>query len=313
MASRREGYRSKRPKPKRRRTYQYVTQDASPPLEDSPPRPPRSYVRRMSLSSPPGSWRAGPDGFAFVPPGDSPDPDDDPVAAVNLAALPDISFDRRERMNHDVEYSGSLAGGNSDWTIPIPTVVGIARGDDYNQRATFFVRVSRLAFKITALRDAIGSEYTFTVPPFPDSFTRHNVMYFRFAVIYDKQSRGVNPTSTYPDVFASGPAIAINQFRLPATTKRYEILHDATYRWANGELTSGSVEVAPAVAEPFWVQNGLCAKEEIFVDCDKLVRYSSGSAAVTDVVSGNIFYMLSSVGGDCNLTVTSRTTYSDNL
>jgi len=138
-------------------------------------------------------------------------------------------------------------------------------------------------------------------------------MYFRFAVIYVKQSRGTNPTPPFnPDFFASGPAIAINQFRLPATTQRYEVLHDQTYSWLNGELTTGLFEIT-GVGEPFWVQNGLCAKEEIFVECEKLVRYSAGSSSVADIVSGNIFYMLSSVGGDCNITVTSRTTYSDNL
>jgi len=267
----------------------------------------------MSLSSPPRSFREEPGGFGFRTPRDSPDPDDDPVAGVIQAALPPPRYNRRERMNHDLEYTGSLTGGQALWVVPVPSVVVIAQGPNYNQRATHFVRVSRLAFKITASRQSSGSEYTFTVPPFPDSFSRYNYMFFRFAVIYDKQCDGADPTVTYPDVFATGPALAINEFRLPATTQRFEVLHDCTYRWHNGELTSGSVEVAPPVQEPFWVQTGLCAKEEIFVDCEKIVRYFTSTGTVSDIVSGNIFYMVSSVGGNCNLSVTSRTTYSDNL
>jgi len=248
------------------------------------------------------------------PPRDpSPDPDDDPAPANIRAALPIRPLARRERMNHDVEYTGSLSGGGAAWTVPIPSVVVVAQGAGYAQRATNFIRVSRLAFKITAVRSSSGSENTFTTPPFPDSFSRYNAMYFRFAVIYDKQCDTADPTVTYPDVFASGPALAINEFRLPATTQRFEVLHDCTYRWKNGELAIGSVEVAPPVQEPFWVQTGLVAKEEIFIDCEKIVRFFTSTGTVSDIVSGNIYYMVCSLGGDVSLTVTSRTSYSDNL
>lgn len=317
MASRREGYRSKRPKPKRRRTYQYVTQDASPPLEVSPPRPPRSFVRRLSLSSPPGSWRADPEGFPFRTPRDSPDPDDDPAAFNNaahvLAVLP--SFARRDRINHDLQYSGTHNSGGS-WQIPVPTLVGVARGTSYGQRATDFIRVSRLAFKLYVYRSTEGEVVPTVTPPIPLSLARYNCVYFRFVVVYDKQSDGVNPTSTYPDVFAAGPAQALQQFRLPATSERFEVLCDRLFEWRDGEITCGNFEVG-GVGEPFYYQTGLTGYDEVFVDCDKLVHYNGIGSTVSSVISGNIYVMMSSVGVSAlypiSVLLSCRTTFSDNL
>jgi len=311
MALRREGYRSKRPKQKRRRTYQYVV-GGSPPLEDSPPRPYRSHERAMALSSPPVSYRGAPAGFAFRSPRESPDPDDDPGPANVLDALPPFRFKRVERRNLDIQYSGYFGSGSGTWDIPIPSLVGLARGAGYAERATGYVRVERLAFKITAYDNAGGLPFVDTIPGIPDSVARRNAVYFRFAVIFDKQSDGVSPKVTYPDVFATGPTFALDSFRLPATVDRYQVLHDCTYRWKDGELTAGAFEIG-GIAEPFWYQTGLLAHEEIFVDVGKLVHYSSSGNTFAAVASGNMFYMCSAIGRDFNLVINSRTTYSDNI
>jgi len=242
--------------------------------------------------------------------GVSPDPDDDPVANVVAAPGPLV---RRERQNHDLEYVGTLVGGLSTWKIPIPSLVAIHRGPDYGQRATGYVRVNRLAFKITGKLQAHGAPYVFTIPGLPDNVSVFNTVYFRFVVVFDKQSDGADPSITYPDVFASGPSMAINEFRLPSNALRYEVLHDQTYRWKAGELTSGLVEVA-GVGEPFWYQTGFVAKEEIFIDCDKIVHFIANNIGnVGDILSGNMFYMCSAFGSNVELTVTSRTSFSDNL
>jgi len=244
----------------------------------------------------------------------SPDPDDDPDPVVLAAALPKRSLSRRERMNYDLESSTVIHGGAALWTVPVPSIVLLPVGTGYSERATNFVRVNRLAFKISGYTPTEGSAYQFAVAPYPDSISDlHNTVYFRFAVIYDKQCDGVDPTITYPDVYASGPVWALNQYRLPATTSRYEVLHDATYRWKNGELTTGSVEVVPPVQEPFWVQLGMLSKEEIFIDCDKIVRFKSSGGTVADITSGNVFYMICCAGDDPRIVVTTRVTYSDNL
>lgn len=243
----------------------------------------------------------------------TPDPDDDPDPVLVAAALPIVPLSRRERRNLDIEYTGTPVGGLSLWTVPIPTVVGIGRGPGYSERATAFVRVERLAFKITGSEYAHGDELPMTVPPFPDSFFCPNAMYFRFAVIYDKQSDNTSPTVVYPDVFATGPTLALNSFRLPESTDRYQVLHDQTYRWKKGELSVGNIEVG-GTGVPFWMQTGFIGHEEIFIECDKLVHYSSDVAGVLGITSGNIFYMFSMFGiSNLRLTVNSRTTYSDNL
>jgi len=241
----------------------------------------------------------------------TPDPDDDPDPVLVAAALPIRSLARHERRNLDIEYSGTPVGGLTLWTVPIPTLVGIGRGPGYSERATTFVRVERLAFKITGSHYAHGDALALTVPPFPDPFFCPNAMYFRFAVIYDKQSDNTSPTVVYPDVYATGPTRAIDSFRLPALTERYEVLHDQTYRWKLGELSVGDIEVGGTGA-PFWVQTGFIAKEEIFIECNKLVHYSSDVAGVLGITSGNMFYMISFFGvANLSLTVDSRTTYSD--
>jgi len=263
-----------------------------------------SNRRRGRSPSPP--WRN------VAPRSTPPDPDDDPDPVVVAAALPLVRLDRIERRNLDIQYTGFIGSGSGTWDIPIPSLVGIARGTGYSERATGYVRVERLAFKITAYDSASGLPFVDTIPGIPDAVAIRNAVYFRFAVIYDKQSDGVSPKVTYPDVFATGPTFAIDSFRLPATVDRYEVLHDCTYRWKDGELTAGAFEIG-GIAEPFWFQTGLMAHEEIFVDCDKLVHYSTTGSTFAAVASGNIFYMCCALGRDFSLLVNSRTTYSDNL
>jgi len=308
--------RDRSPSPRRRRgrrarrapvQYRVVRPHIADGWEDAPPFEFLGTVRnarRRRSPSPPSPP---------VSPPPPPDPDDDPVAVGILAALPRVRFDRRERINHDVEWSGTASSFSPNWKVPIPSVVGVVRGSNYGQRATNFIRVKRLGFKVTAYRETSGGEVDFAVPPIPLGIARYSTFYFRIAVIYDKQSDGVDPSSVYPDVFAPGPSYALDTFRLPATTERYEVLHDETYRWRDGEVSLGTL-IAAGEGAPFFVQTGLLGHEEFFVECDKLVHFSSDLGTAAAINSGNIFYMICCLGVAApNFVINSRTTYSDNL
>lgn len=269
--------------------------------------------QRRVGGSPPGSPPRYP-GYPFRDPGgEPPDPDDNP--GVNVAAIPrSVSYHRRERMNYDLEWSGAVVGWQSSWRIPLATIVGIGRGPGYDQRATSFINVERVAFKVTAYDLTRGSVQPFIAPPNPDPVALYDAIYFRIALIYDKQSAGTNPVHTYPNVFSSSMGFALNQFRDPIFTQRYEVLYDKTFRFHRGVLTYGLVEVA-SVGTPFYMVQGHVDHEEIFVELSgKLVHYTTDADTTTAISSGNMFYMMSQIGhDDLNVVLCSRVTYSDNL
>jgi len=244
----------------------------------------------------------------------TPDPDDDPDPVLVAAAIPvRSSLSRRERYNYDLEWSGPVTGWQATWKVPLATIVGIARGSAYDERATSFIRLERIAFKVTAYKWSDGYPQGFIVPPNPDPLTRYNTCYFRVAIIYDKQSDGTAPTTVAPSVFSTSAGFAINQFRDSVYTERYEVLFDRTYRWRDGVLTYGLVEYA-AVGTPFWMQQGMLGREEEYIDLDKLVHFTTDAGTTASISSGNVFYMMSQIGiDDLNVVLTSRTTYSDNL
>jgi len=247
----------------------------------------------------------------------TPDPDDDPDPLLLAAALPRPYYARKERMNHDMEWAGSILHATNAWTYAIDTLVPIARGAAYGGRATSFIRLERLAFKIVASQSAIGLGITNGGSPLhADPVPRYNAMYFRFVVVYDKQSDGSDPTVTPPNVFISTPTYAINALRNVSNVERYEILHDVTFRWQLGEITIGTFSTVPGEFIPWYMISGSAHREEFFIDLDRLVHYSTDAGSVAAISSGNVFVMTAGFS-DAYLTgsyfCNCRVTYSDRL
>lgn len=274
-------------------------------------------LRRVG-GSPPGSPR-GPSGYGFRDPdGEPPDPDDNP--GVNVAAISrPLSLKRNERMNIDTEFYTGVTGGLALWSVPRETFVGIARGSDYAQRATSFVRLERIAVKLIAEQPSISSFNTNTVNPLhADPVNVFNKCFFRLAVIYDKQCDGSDPTLVYPNVYSTAPTYATLSFRNPAFVHRYDVLYDNTFEWETGEITEGTFSTVPGEFTSWWAQTGNRQREEFFIelDKDKLVHFNGDTGAVGTINAGNVFVMFNCIGNtyaNTSIWFNVRVTYSDNL